>query len=49
MSLENAMDFGALPPEITSGIMYAGPGGGPLLAGAPPDSPDPTVLKKPDI
>lgn len=28
------MDFGALPPEINSGRMYAGPGAGPLLAAA---------------
>ncbi|AEF35905.1 PPE family protein [Mycolicibacter sinensis] len=28
------MDFGALPPEINSGRMYAGPGSGPLLAAA---------------
>ncbi len=27
-------DFGALPPEINSGRMYAGPGSGPLLAAA---------------
>ena len=26
------MDFGALPPEINSALMYAGPGGGPMLA-----------------
>src|ERR1700737_3289850 len=25
------MDFGALPPEINSGLMYTGPGAGPLL------------------
>ncbi|PBJ29320.1 PPE domain-containing protein, partial [Mycobacterium avium] len=25
-------DFGALPPEINSGRMYAGPGSGPLMA-----------------
>ncbi|EUA17194.1 PPE family protein [Mycobacterium xenopi 3993] len=29
-----AMDFGALPPEINSGRMYAGPGSGPMLAAA---------------
>ncbi|WP_156622491.1 MULTISPECIES: PPE domain-containing protein, partial [unclassified Mycobacterium] len=23
-------DFGALPPEVNSGRMYAGPGSGPL-------------------
>lgn len=28
------IDFGALPPEINSGRMYAGPGAGPLLAAA---------------
>jgi len=28
------MDFGALPPEINSARMYAGPGSGPLLASA---------------
>ncbi|GFG75012.1 PPE family protein [Mycobacterium botniense] len=28
------MDFGALPPEINSGNMYAGPGSGPMLAAA---------------
>jgi PPE-repeat protein len=28
------MDFGALPPEINSGRMYAGAGSGPLVAGA---------------
>ncbi|MEB3070253.1 PPE family protein [[Mycobacterium] vasticus] len=28
------MDFGAVPPEINSGRMYAGPGSGPLLAAA---------------
>ncbi|MCA4765380.1 PPE domain-containing protein, partial [Mycobacterium avium subsp. hominissuis] len=27
-------DFGALPPEINSGRMYAGPGSGPLMAAA---------------
>jgi PPE-repeat protein len=26
------MDFGALPPEINSGLMYTGPGSGPMLA-----------------
>ena len=26
------MDFGALPPEINSALMYAGPGAGPMLA-----------------
>src|SRR6185312_3310446 len=28
------MDFAALPPEINSGRMYAGPGSGPMVAGA---------------
>ncbi|OBK29734.1 hypothetical protein A5634_17855 [Mycobacterium asiaticum] len=28
------MDYGALPPEINSGRMYAGPGAGPLLTAA---------------
>jgi PPE-repeat protein len=28
------MDFGALPPEINSGRMYAGPGSAPMLAAA---------------
>src|SRR6185437_4466963 len=28
------LDFGALPPEINSARMYAGPGAGPLLAAA---------------
>ncbi|MEY8014800.1 PPE family protein [Mycobacterium servetii] len=28
------MDFGALPPEINSARMYAGPGAGPMLAAA---------------
>lgn len=28
------MDYGALPPEINSGRMYAGPGSGPMLAAA---------------
>ncbi len=27
-------DFAARPPEINSGLMYAGPGSGPLLAAA---------------
>jgi len=26
------VEFGALPPEINSGLMYAGPGSGPMLA-----------------
>jgi PPE-repeat protein len=26
------LDFAALPPEINSGLMYAGPGSGPMLA-----------------
>jgi PPE-repeat protein len=28
------MEFGALPPEINSGRMYAGPGSGPMMAAA---------------
>src|SRR5579884_4052837 len=28
------MDFGAMPPEINSARMYAGPGAGPMLAAA---------------
>ncbi|MCV7031330.1 PPE family protein [Mycobacterium sherrisii] len=28
------MDFGLLPPEVNSGLMYAGPGAGPMLAAA---------------
>lgn len=28
------LDFGALPPEINSGRIYAGPGAGPMLAAA---------------
>jgi len=28
------MDFAALPPEINSGLMYTGPGSGPLMAAA---------------
>jgi PPE-repeat protein len=30
----SAVDFGALPPEINSGLMYAGAGSGPLVAAA---------------
>ena len=26
------LEFGALPPEVNSGLMYAGPGSGPMLA-----------------
>ncbi|WP_102418668.1 PPE domain-containing protein [Mycobacterium sp. 4858] len=28
------MDFATLPPEVNSGLMYAGPGAGPMLAAA---------------
>ena len=28
------MDLGALPPEISSALMYAGPGSGPMVAAA---------------
>ncbi len=28
------LDFGALPPEVNSGRMYAGPGSGPIMAAA---------------
>ncbi|OOK77704.1 PPE family protein [Mycobacterium kansasii] len=28
------MDFGALPPEVNSGRLYAGPGSAPLVAAA---------------
>ena len=28
------LDFGALPPEINSGLMYSGPGAGPMMAAA---------------
>ncbi len=28
------MDYGLLPPEVNSGLMYAGPGAGPMLAAA---------------
>jgi PPE-repeat protein len=30
----SVLDFGALPPEINSGLMYAGAGSGPLVAAA---------------
>lgn len=26
------MDFGLLPPEVNSGLIYTGPGSGPMLA-----------------
>jgi PPE-repeat protein len=28
------MDFAAIPPEVNSGLMYAGPGSGPIIAAA---------------
>lgn len=28
------MDFAALPPEVNSGLIYAGPGSGPMIAAA---------------
>ncbi len=28
------MDFGILPPEVNSGLMYSGPGAGPMMAAA---------------
>jgi hypothetical protein len=28
------MDFAALPPEVNSGRLYAGPGSGPMIAAA---------------
>ena len=28
------LDFAALPPEVNSGLMYTGPGAGPMLAAA---------------
>src|ERR1700755_345963 len=33
-SRRTVMDFGALPPEINSARMYAGPGSAPMLAAA---------------
>lgn len=34
MTMTEALDFAALPPEVNSGRMYAGAGSGPLLAAA---------------
>ncbi|HYX99496.1 MAG TPA: PPE domain-containing protein, partial [Mycobacterium sp.] len=28
------MDFATLPPEVNSGLMYTGPGSGPMIAAA---------------
>lgn len=32
--MTNTMDFGALPPEVNSAHIYAGPGSGPMMAAA---------------
>jgi PPE-repeat protein len=33
-ALATLLDFGALPPEVNSGRIYAGPGSGPIMAAA---------------